>query len=277
MISYNFKYLRPDSIKEAIESYGRLSREGKRVLYYGGGTEIVTFARKQVIEVDAVIDIKAIAECQILQQQEDKLVYGAALTLNEVIESKGFSLFDAVLQMVADHTVRNRLTLGGNICGRLPYREALLPLFVADAEFVIAGEVGIRTVKCNDVYNKRLNIKKDEFLVQVAIDKKYAAMDYHNIRRVKQGDVDYPILHIAMLKDKELRAAFSGVCAFPFKSDEIDRIINSDKGINDKISAVIKALPSTIKDDQWASKGYRQMLFEKALEKSIKAFGGEEI
>jgi len=277
MISFNFKYLRPSNIKEAIEVYGNLSRDGKKVLYYGGGTEIVTFARKQVIEVDAVIDIKSIGECRSLQQQGDRLVYGAALTLNEIIDSKSFPLFGAVLQAIADHTVRNRLTLGGNICGRLPYREALLPLFLSDAEFVLAGEAGIRTVKCNEVYNKKLNIKKDEFLVQVAIDRKYTDMDYHNLRRVKQGEVDYPLLHIAMIRDKGLKAAFSGVCAFPFKSDEIDRIINSDSEIKEKISAVIKALPSTIKDDQWASKGYRQMLFEKALEKSIMTFGGDEI
>lgn len=274
MISFNFKYLRPNSIMEAVEAYSQLAQEGKKVLYYNGGTEIVTFARKQVISVDAVIDIKGIEECRAFHQDGDKYVYGAALPLNQIIEDGGFPLFDSVLKTIADHTVRNRLSLGGNICGRLPYREALLPLLLTDAEFVIAGEGGIRTVNCSSVFDKRLKIKNEEFLVQVLVNKRYSDLDYCNIRRVKQGDVDYPILHVAMIRDKGLKAAFSGVCAFPFRSDEIDQILNSKFGKEEKISEVIKHLPSKIRDDQWASGGYRQMLLEKAIGEAISTLGG---
>lgn len=275
MISFNFKYLRPSTIKEAVDAFSKLTQEGQTVIYYGGGTEIVTFARKQVISPDAVIDIKAIEECRAFYQRGDKYIYGAALTLNEIIEGEAFPLFGNVLRTIADHTVRNRLTLGGNICGRLPYRETVLPLLLADAEFLIAGEDGIRVEKGNEIFDKRINLKKGEFLVQVSIDKKYGEAPHYNLRRVKQGEVDYPLLHIAMLNQEGIKAAFSGVCAFPFRSDEIDSILNASISKDDKISAIVKALPTTIKDDQWASSGYRKMLFEKALDKALSDIGGE--
>jgi CO/xanthine dehydrogenase FAD-binding subunit len=86
-----------------------------------------------------VIDIKEISECRSAARQGEQVVLGAALSLNEVVDSKLFPLLSATCRRIADHTVRNRLTLGGNICGRLPYREAGLPLLVAGAQVEIAG------------------------------------------------------------------------------------------------------------------------------------------
>ena len=41
MIPFDFGYLRPESLAEAITSYQQLQQEGLQPVYYAGGTEIV--------------------------------------------------------------------------------------------------------------------------------------------------------------------------------------------------------------------------------------------
>ena len=80
-----------------------------------------------VIHTNAVIDIKDIPECRTLQFERHHLALGSALTLTEITENGGFPLLSKAAREVADHTARNKITLGGNICGQIFYREAVLP------------------------------------------------------------------------------------------------------------------------------------------------------
>ncbi|APQ73774.1 xanthine dehydrogenase [Clostridium botulinum] len=60
MIAFNFEYYKPDSLDEAVKLYKELSESGKEPLYYSGGTEIITMARRNDLVTKAVIDIKGI-------------------------------------------------------------------------------------------------------------------------------------------------------------------------------------------------------------------------
>ena len=53
MISFDFEYYRPDDIKEAAEVYAQLQKDGKNPLYFSGGTEVITMARKGTLKFDA--------------------------------------------------------------------------------------------------------------------------------------------------------------------------------------------------------------------------------
>ncbi len=60
MIAFNFEYYKPDSLDEAVKLHKGLSESGKEPLYYSGGTEIITMARRNDLVTKAVIDIKGI-------------------------------------------------------------------------------------------------------------------------------------------------------------------------------------------------------------------------
>ncbi len=55
-------------------------------------------------------------------------------------------------------TVRNRLSLGGNICGRLFYREAILPLLVSEAVMLVGSQNGIRRVPILNFFDKKASL-----------------------------------------------------------------------------------------------------------------------
>ena len=142
MIPYDLVYLRPTRAGQAVQLFEQTRADGLEPAYYAGGTEILSFIRRNKIHPHVLIDIKGIPECRAVGRQGDQINFGAALTLNELIDADLFALLSAACRRIADHTVRNRLTLGGNICGRLPYREAVLPLLVGEAEAEIAGPTG---------------------------------------------------------------------------------------------------------------------------------------
>ena len=91
-----------------------------------GGTEFITFARTNKKKPDVVIDIKGIPECMRLEVIGDELIIGAAVSLTTIVESNLFPLLGETLQRIADHTSRNKITIGGNLNSHFIYREGIL-------------------------------------------------------------------------------------------------------------------------------------------------------
>jgi CO/xanthine dehydrogenase FAD-binding subunit len=148
MIPFEIVYRRPQTIDEAVAAWLSLP-EGS--VFYSGGTEIVTGSRTGTYRPEAIIDVKGLPECRARglrdSQREGQragtgyqaLYFGSALSLNELVLDPSFPLLSVAVRKIADHSVRNRITLGGNVAGRLPYREALLPFLAADGVAHLAG------------------------------------------------------------------------------------------------------------------------------------------
>lgn len=275
MISFDFEFYRPDSLDDAVSLYKELSDDGKKVLYYAGGTEIVTSFRKESVRADALIDIKGIMECSRLSKDSDYIYFGSAVTLNEIVEKNYYPMLSEISKKVADHTVRNALTLGGNICGRLPYREVVLAFMLADASCLIATEVGLREVPFNEAYDKRILLKSGEFLVAVKLKRSSISKNYYLERKVKIGEIDYPIFHLAISEERgTLKAAFSGATGFPIRNDEVDKALNSSKAHSEIANYILASFPYPIRDDIKASKGFRSKLLKAAIESGLDYIGG---
>ena len=277
MISYDFEYYRPATYQEAIELFKSKLEQGENPVYYSGGSETVTYARSKIIKTCAVIDLKAIEETQVFSEDGEYIIYGSSLSLNNIIQKTNFKLMAEVLNKVADHTVRNRLTIGGNICGRLFYREAILPVMVSDGILVIAGENGIRQENVMDAFDKRIKLSPGEILLQIKIPKDNIDNPYINMRKERSGEIDYPLFHISALKVNGLvRYSFSGLNPFPFRNVEIENLLN-DSSVEkiDRVSGVTNMLPSNILDDIHSSRDFRKHLFENDLLDIVKQMEGE--
>lgn len=277
MISYDFEYYRPKTYKEAIEVFKSKMDEGLNPVYYSGGTETVTYARNNIIKTGAVIDLKSIQETNVFSEDGDKIIYGSSLSLNHIIDNTIFRPMVEVLNKIADHTVRNRLTLGGNICGRLFYREGILPLMVSEGVLVIAGGDGIRRQNVMEGFNRKIILEPGEILLQIEIDKNNVNNPYIQVRKERSGEIDYPLFHIMALKvDDYVRYSFSGLCPFPFRNIEIERLLN-DRSIEDieRVSQVVNMLPSNIIEDFRSSSDFRQYLFENDLLNIVRQMEGE--
>ncbi len=276
MISYDFEYYKPTSVTEATQLYQSLQSQGKKPTYFCGGTEVITLGRVNRIVTGAVIDIKGILDCHVLKLEQNQLITGVASTLTKLNEVNYFPLLSKTIIEIADHTARNKITLGGNICGNIFYREAVLPLLLTDSQVVIASLDGVKTSLIHDVFDQKFHLDDGEFLLQVKTNERYLQMPYVSVKKRRQWDIGYPLITVAAIKcDHEIRVAFSGVCSFPFRSEQIEKKLNHPHlSRQSKIEQAINGIPSTILDDVHGSAEYRLFVLKNTLNNVLDALEG---
>lgn len=275
MISKDFVYIKPDNLKEAYEAYKNFEQKGLSSYYLSGGTEIVTFTRKGVLNPDVLIDLKKIKECSDIYFDNDNLIIGSSVPLNNLIDSNYSKIFSKSTRFIADRTTRNRITVGGNIVGQLPYREAVLPMLILDAKVRIFGSDGLKEENINQIFDKNLKINKGDIVVQFVIKKDYLNLDFYYDRKVFYSRVDYPIISILFVKDEKLKMAITGAFSFPIRDFESEEILNRDDlDFNKKIENLVQKFFPLFKSDFRSSKEYRIELFKIILSDALKYFGG---
>lgn len=271
MIPTNFSYHRPDTWSEAVQIHEQLSAQGKSPLYYGGGSEIITMARAGSRQPDAVVDIKAINECNRLELKDDLLILGSAVTLSKISEAHLFPLLGTTVGRIADHTNQCRITLGGNICGTIIYKEASLPLLLTDSQVLLAGTEGTRLLPLSEILGPSLKLKTGEFILQFIVQQKYLNQPYIHVKKTKNEKIDYPLITLAAIKvENHIRMAFSGLYAYPFRSLIIESTLNATSGTyQEKITRILEQLPATPLDNIAGSEAYRLFVLQNTIMKAL--------
>ena len=145
-------YARPESLAAALELLA--ADEGARAL--AGGQTLVNVMKARAGSPDALIDLARIDELKGIELAADgTLTIGAMTTYTEIVESseaRARPILGEVCAQIADVQVRNRGTIGGNICTNDPTNH-LPPLLVAlDARLTIRGATGDRTVSATEFF-----------------------------------------------------------------------------------------------------------------------------
>ena len=270
MIAADITYLRPDTAEEAVDAWSR--HEGAR--YLAGGTEITTAARRTAaLDLRACIDVKRIAEANVHEICGDRLCLGAALSLSDVAAGDAFPLLNAVLRGIADHSVRNRLTLGGNVAGLLPYREAVLPLLLADAAVrtIAPAKEGAQAIrrerKLRAIFDKRLILSPGELVLSFCVPIEAPEWPWSHHRKTRTSSVDYPLATTAMVHDgTAIRLAVAGTHPYPVRSDAADAALSKD-GVA-ALPAVLAAF-GPLRADSRASAEYRVALLKNIIRASL--------
>jgi CO/xanthine dehydrogenase FAD-binding subunit len=279
MLPFDFDYFKPASLKEAVDLYQYIDQQGKQPIFFSGGTELITLGRIDLAFTDAVIDIKDISECKVMQESGDHLLLGSTLSLTKIEEANLFPLLSKTASEVADHTARGKITLGGNICARIFYREAVLPFLLSDSRVLIIGPEGEKMVPINEIFQKQLLLKKGEFLVQLATEKRFITAPFVSFKRRQQWETGYPLITIAALKiEQEVRIAVSGMCPFPFRSRELEAALNNrELPLESRIDEAMGNLPNPILDDVEGSAKYRLFVLRNLLKDVLASLEGPEV
>jgi aerobic carbon-monoxide dehydrogenase medium subunit len=145
-------YARPESLAEALELLA--ADDGARAL--AGGQTLINVMKARAGSPDSLIDLSRIEELKGIELAGDgTLSIGAMTTYTELVESseaRARPIVGEVCAQIADVQVRNRGTIGGNICTNDPTNH-LPPLLAAlGAEMTIHGAGGDRTVSAQDFF-----------------------------------------------------------------------------------------------------------------------------
>src|SRR3954454_8395576 len=152
MLLREVAYARPASLSEAVDLLA--ANDGARAL--AAGQTLVNVMKARAGSPDALIDLSRIEELKGIELAGDgTLEIGAMTTYTEIMassEARARPILGDVCGQIADVQVRNRGTIGGNVCTNDPTNH-LPPLLAAlEARFTIAGSGGERTVSSDDFF-----------------------------------------------------------------------------------------------------------------------------
>ncbi|MEW5992347.1 MAG: xanthine dehydrogenase family protein subunit M [Chloroflexota bacterium] len=147
-----FGYARPASIAEAV---ALLAAHGPEARVLAGGTDLIIRLRDGSLRPTVVVDVKRIAELRPgIREDGGRLVIGATTVMTDIAADprigRSFEALAEAAAVVGSVQIRNRATLGGNICNASPAADTAPALLVFGATVVVAGPSGSRRIPIDD-------------------------------------------------------------------------------------------------------------------------------
>jgi carbon-monoxide dehydrogenase medium subunit len=152
MLLREVEYARPASVQEAVRLLSE--HDGARAL--AGGQTLINVMKARAASPDFLVDLNRLEELKGIDLGSDGTVsIGAMVTYTELMgsaEARARPILGEVCAQIADVQVRNRGTVGGNVCSNDPTNH-LPPLLVSlGATMHITGQNGERAVPAEDFF-----------------------------------------------------------------------------------------------------------------------------
>jgi carbon-monoxide dehydrogenase medium subunit len=153
VIPSKFDYVKPASVADAITA---LVEGGDDAKILAGGQSLLPVLRLRLAAPSVIIDLGGIAELRGIRDDGDRIVIGAMTPYHDIIRDdlvkEHVALLGQAVATVADNQVRHRGTLGGSLAHADPAGDLGAPALALEAEMVIAGASGNRTVTAKDFF-----------------------------------------------------------------------------------------------------------------------------
>lgn len=261
MIPHSFDYKRASSVEEAIE----ILQSGGYAKVLGGGHSLVPALKLRLNAPDTLVDITRIASLKGIAIEDGTLVIGAATTHHEIATSpevqQTLSFLAEGAGAIGDVQVRNKGTIGGSIAHADPSADWPALLLAADAQIVIQGVDGSRTVSAQDFFTGFFSTVLDEFdiITQIRIPIPPAGTK-STYQKFVQPASRFAIVGCAAVKEPSgtTRVAFAGVSDFAFRDETVESASSAGASAEEAASKAAEGV--SIMADHYASEDYRKHL-----------------
>jgi carbon-monoxide dehydrogenase medium subunit len=226
------EYAKPASVSDALAILRE--HDGARAL--AGGQTLVNVMKARAASPDVLVDLNGLDELKGIDLGADgTLTIGAMATYTDILasaEARARPILGEVCATIADVQVRNRGTIGGNVCSNDPTNH-LPPLMCAvGAEMTIVSESGERTVGAADFFLGvyLTAVGPGELLTKITIP----AGKHDGFAAVTLGADGTCIANAAASINGRVRVALGCVDAVPIvvQADSPDGVADAVKGAN---------------------------------------------
>jgi carbon-monoxide dehydrogenase medium subunit len=174
MIPPQFDYVKATTVDEAIAA---LAQHGDDAKVLAGGQSLIPLLRLRLAYPSVLVDVSDVADMRSVRDDGDAVVIGASVTHadvlgNDVVRRHAPLVVEAT-KTVADRQVRHRGTFGGSLAHADPAGDLPAVAMALDAEFVVIGSGGRRTIAAKDFFSDYLQtaLGPEELLVEVRVPK----------------------------------------------------------------------------------------------------------
>lgn len=169
----NFEYYSPQSLEEACHI---LSEHQNTAAVLAGGTDLLVDLKEETVRWDHLVSLKKVEEVRgIHYGKENGLTIGAAVTHSELARSEIVQrLFPGLAEAASSIgavQVRNRGTIGGNVCSAVPSADLPPMLLVLDSEFRLVSANSERCVPASQFFlgPRRTVVRGNEILAEIRV------------------------------------------------------------------------------------------------------------
>jgi len=260
-----------------------------------GGTDLLIRIRSGSVRPERVIDLKGLPGMRDMRLGEQGwLVIGAACTMNQValnpLVQQHYDLLAQACNSVASYQLRNRATVGGNICNASPAADTAPALYCLDAWGELFGPGGARRVSIAEFFlgPGKTALRPGEFLTAIHLPPAPVGARgvFSKLGRTKVGDIS--MVSVAVLVDfglgiadfgldeaqtiRNARIALGAVGPTPLRASEAEAALAQDtspEGV--KRAADLAAAAARPINDIRASAAYRRAMVAVLVRRGIEA------
>jgi len=269
-----FDYVRAASRDEVVEL---LAQHGDAARLIMGGTDLLVRMRDGVIRPRVVIDVKGLPGMrEISVDGESNLTIGAAVTMNAVESHPqvraGWPLLAEAAGSVASYQVRNRATLGGNLCNASPAADIAPAVLVLEGTVLLYGSQGEREVRVEQFFlgpgKPALGAHELATGVRIPAPPAGSVGRYLKLGRNKAGDLAVVGVAVLAFPDRDapsgvrFRIALASVAPVPLRALQAEELLAKhepgEAGFTQAAEAAMEACAPI--DDVRASAAYRKAM-----------------
>ena len=276
-------YVKPKTLAEA--SAFLVEHDGEARLY-AGGTDLLILMRNGFTAPQYIVDIKEIPGLQDISFDEAAgLTIGAAASLNAVagwpIIREKFGLLAEAAETVGSYQVRNRATIGGNICNASPSADTVPALLVLGAIVWIFGGGEEKAVPLDAFFTGpgETVLGSGDILTSIQVPFPPAGSTYRYLKLGRVRAADLALVGVAILGFPQasnpsgygFRIALGAVAPTPIRVPEAEAVVaeSVDEEAIEKASLAAMRTAKPISDVR-ASAGYRSAMVRVLTRRGIK-------
>lgn len=272
MLLREVEYARPATVDEAVALLA--GYEGARAL--AGGQTLVNVMKARAAAPDVLVDLADLEELRAIGFSADGMLeIGSMATYAQIVSSSEVDVARPVLAEVAgtiaDVQVRNRGTIGGNVCVADPTNH-LPPLLVAlDAKFTIRGSESERTVSAEEFFVGvyMTAVGEGELLTKISVAPSSGAGDALAGLTVGRHGT-YVANAVATVSGEGSRIALGCVAAVPVRATTMEERLTDDFS-EDAVRAAAEGLGASLDppSDVHGSADYRRRIAEVSAVRAV--------
>lgn len=187
-MSGNLKFYNSSELEFALE---RLA-EDENLEVIAGGTDFMVDMKQEdnyLAHCSGIIDLTGIEELQGIEQKGDYVEIGALVTHSQLLNSdlinKHYPALAQAARAIGSSQVRNRGTIGGNICNAAACADTFSPLVAFEAHVALESTAGIRVMPAEEFveWPYQTKLRNDELLTRFRLPLP-AAKTFSNFQKI---------------------------------------------------------------------------------------------
>ncbi len=243
-----------------------------------GGTDLSLEITKRFREPELLVSVEAIPELRKVDARDDGWDIGAAVTLTGLQEALGGEVMplEKMLRFFASRQIKNRATVGGNLCNASPIGDLAPVLLALGAELSLVSRRGTRRIGIDDFFlgYRKTALEPGEILATIHLPRLPADARASSFKVSKRRELDISAVAMGALVRlsadgvvTEARLGYGGLAATPARARQTEAALVGRVWCEETVRAAMDAIDLDFQpiSDHRASAWYRTRVAKNLL------------